>query len=281
MKRNLWWKGLALCGLMIFVVSFTLSCSRGSGGGRTQATSNDLLARILKSGKIIATLNVGNPPWSYQEGEKFVGMGVDLIEGWAKGVGVTVEYMPLEFQGLIPAIESGKADIITMNLSMTVPRSVRVMYTDSVGKGAGVAVIIKGTYANFDEINKVGVTIGTETGTIHETVGEEVFPKASMQTVPGTADGFAALKARRIAAMLTDDSVGLLMTSQDPNLEMMKQYTYTDSLAFAVKMGTDSYTFLQSFNTYMKLIKINGTYGNIYRKYYDAEWVPTSISNSM
>jgi ABC-type amino acid transport substrate-binding protein len=281
MKRNLWRKGLALCGLLILIVSFTLSCSSGSGGGGTQATGNDLLARIIKNGKIVATLNVGNPPWSYQEGEKFVGMGVDLIEGWAKGIGVTVEYMPLEFQGLIPAIESGKADIITMNLSMTVPRSARVMYTDSVGKGAGVAVIIKGRYTNFDEINKAGVTIGTETGTIHETVGEEVFPNASMQTVPGTADGFAALKAGRIVAMLTDDSVGLLMTSQDSNLEMMKQYTYTDTLAFAVKMGTDSYTFLQSFNTYMKLIKINGTYADIYKKYYDAEWVPTAVSNSM
>lgn len=281
MKRKQWRKGLGLCGLLILILSFTLSCTNGSGGGGSQATGDDLLARIMKNGKIIATLNVGNPPWSYQEGQKFVGMGVDLIEGWAKGVGVTVEYMPLEFQGLIPAIESGKADIITMNLSMTVPRSARVMYTDSVGKGAGVAVIIKGSYANFDQINKAGVTIGTETGTIHETVGEEVFPNASMQTVPGTADGFAALKAGRIVAMLTDDSVGLLMTSQDPNLEMMKQYTYTDSLAFAVKLGTDSYTFLQSFNTYMKLIKINGTYSDIFKKYYDAEWVPTAISNSL
>jgi ABC-type amino acid transport substrate-binding protein len=279
MKKNQWRNELITIGLLILIAGLVLSCSGGSGGAG-QAAGDDLLARIIKNGKIVATLNVGNPPWSYQEGEKFAGMGVELIEGFAKGIGVEVEFMPLEFQGLIPAIESGKADIITMNLSMTVPRSARVLYTDSVGMGAGVAVIIKGSYSSFDEINKAGITIGTETGVIHETIGEEVFPNAKMETVPGTADGFAALKAGRIKAMLTDDSVGLLMTSQDPNLEMMKQYTYTDSLAFAVRMGADSYTFLQSFNTYMKLIKVNGTYADIYKKYYDAEWVPSAVPNS-
>ena len=88
-----------------------------------------LLSRVMASGKVVAAFNLANAPWEDKDpaSGNFTGMSVDLMQGFAKGIGVQVEFMPLEFGSLIPAIQAGKADIICTNLSRTMARSTKVL----------------------------------------------------------------------------------------------------------------------------------------------------------
>lgn len=279
MKKTFIQKGLVLCLIAVIALSGLTACQ--TTGGST-AGSADMLSRIVSDGKFIATVNLANAPWASQDANgEYVGLSIDLIKGFAAGIGVEVEIMPLEFASLIPAIESGKADIIITNLSRTIPRSTKVLYTEPVGGSPGVAVIMKGgkysEETTIADLNQPGVLLTTEVGTIHETIAAEKFPNATMSAVNQNSDAMAALKAGRAEVFLTGKDVADAMVAVDPNVTYLNELVFADSFAFAVKLSSDSYTFVETFNNYLKLIKIDGTYGKLYEQYFNAPWVPSSI----
>lgn len=280
-------KMLKVLAIVMIAGLLLVSCGGKSGTGDSASSSKggevELLTKVLKDGKITVALNLANAPFSYKETDsgKIAGMAADLIEGFANGIGVKVEYLTLEFPGLIPAIQSGKADIICMNLSRTIPRAAQVLFTEPVGSAPGVAVIRKGSFKNFDEINKKGVILTTEAGTVHEEIAASVFPNATMKAVPQNADAMAALKSGRADVFATGMDVAVSMKEKDPGIDYLPEFVFTDSFAFAVALSKNSFTFWEAFNNYMRLIKLDGTYGEIYKKYFDATWVPVLVEEGL
>lgn len=251
--------------------SGSTSGNSASGGGETE-----LLAKVLDSGKLTVVLNIGNAPWTYKDDAtgEYTGMAVDLIKGYCAALDVECDIQPMEFQSLIPAITSGKADIICTNLSRTVARSASVMYTDSVGSDFGVVLCKKDKFASLDDVNQAAVTLTTEGGSIWESIAEDVFPNAKMSAVDTTPNAFAAVQAGRADCFITDLTIAKQLVATDPGMEIMDQYCYTDTMAFAVNNTYLSSSFVSSFNVYMRNIKSDGTYQELYKTYFDAEWTP-------
>ena len=73
---------------------------------------------------------------------------------------------------------------------------------------------------------------------------------------------------------MTNLTVAKDLVAANDELEIMEEYCYTDIMGFAVDNTYLNTTFLASFNSYLKNIKSDGTYGKIYEKYYGTEWTP-------
>lgn len=249
------------------------SSSGGSGSGDTEAQT---LNQILRKGEMTVVLNIGNAPWTYKDDStgEYTGMAVDLIQGYCDQLGVKCSIEPLEFSSLISAVNSQKADIICTNLSRTVERSTNVMFTEPIGSDYGVVICKKGAFTSLDEVNKKDVTLTTETGSAFEGVVKQVFPDAKMSAVDTTPNALAAVKAGRADGMVTNLTVAKDLVAANDELEIMEEYCYTDIMGFAVDNTYLNTTFLASFNSYLKNIKSDGTYGKIYEKYYGTEWTP-------
>ena len=280
MKKRLK-KAMALMLSMVLLICLTLAAgcgSQGSGG----TNEEDLLTKIRNAGKMVVCTNV-TEPWNYTDPEtgEVTGMGVEIIEGFAEDMGVEVEYSTLEFASLIPAIEDGKADIIVTNLTRTVERATsKILYTDCVGSAQIVAVIQKGSYASIDEVDQKGVSLTTEAGTISEEIAPDVFKNAEMSACNTNADAIAALTSGRADAFITDTNVASSVVSSNKDLEYIDETVYLDTYAFGVKLDSSSYTFVEAFNTYLQLIKADGTYGELYEKYFGVAWLPDATDVS-
>lgn len=264
---------------IFYAASMLLLIASGCTSAGTGTTSEeDLLDAIMRKGKIVVCLNTGNEPWGYMnvENNNIEGMAIDLINGFAESIGVETEIQPYEFSSLIPAIESGKADIICTNLTRTATRATSVLFTEPVGSSIGVAIIRKGEFATIDDLNKEGIISTTEGGTIWEDVSKDVLPNATMSPVTMTSDAIAALKAGRADTFLTDITIATAAVNADDSLEYLPKPIYLDTFAFAVKCDASSYTFIEAFNTYLRLIKLDGTYGELYETYFGEEWVPNT-----
>lgn len=278
MRKGKAFKIIVLALVLVLVSGVLTACSTTTG---SSSASTDLLTKITKD-KMVVTLNLENAPWSYKDPStgKITGLAVELIQNFADKSGIKVEYMPLEFSSLIPAIDSGKADIICTNLSRTIPRGMKVMYTEPIGGSPGVAVVLKGKFTTFDQINQPGVILTTEVGSVHEKAGAEVFPKAKMQAVNQNADAMAALKSGRADVFLTGMDVAEAMKQKDPDIDYLKEFVFNDSFAFAVKLAPTSYTFVEAFNNYMRVIKVSGDYSKLYTKYFNAPWNPITVGEA-
>ena len=167
-------------------------------------------------------MNLGNEPWAYTDTDgAYNGMAVDLISGFAEQIGVEVEYSPLEFSSMIPAIQSDKADIICTNLTRKASRATSVTFTEPVGGSYVVAVVRKDTLTSVEEINSSDITLTTESGTIHEDIAAENSPEATMSAVNQNADAIAALKAGRADVFLTDLTIAEAACAADDSITII------------------------------------------------------------
>lgn len=270
---------LALLMVVSMAAMFT-GCS--SQGDAAASGSNDVLARIMSNGKVTVAISLGNEPWCWKDTDgQIKGLAIDLIEDYAKKMEIKVEYTTLDFSGLIPAVQAGKADIIATNLTRKPSRAAQVLFTEPVGCTFGVALCRAGEFASLDDINQSSVTLTTEVGSNYETVGTENFPNAVMSPCENNSDALAAVKAGRADVMVTDLAIASKACAADSSLTVMQPYIYTDTLAFAVKCDSSAVTFAESFNIYLRVAKADGTYAALYEKYFGETWVPNYADAAM
>lgn len=62
-------------------------------------------------------------PFEYLENGKIVGFDVELMEAIAKELGKEVEWKNISFDGLLPALQSKKLDVIIAGMSATEERN--------------------------------------------------------------------------------------------------------------------------------------------------------------
>ena len=85
---------------------------------------------IKKRGRVIIGIQGDNPPWGYvNSAGKQEGIDADIGELFAKELGVTVQFMPLEVANRIPALTSGRVDLLFATMAMFPDRAKAVQFS--------------------------------------------------------------------------------------------------------------------------------------------------------
>ena len=95
--------------------------------GRAFAVTPD---EIKKRGRVIIGIQGDNPPWGYvSSAGKQEGIDADIGELFAKELGVTVQFMPLEVANRIPALTAGRCDVLFATMAMFPDRAKAVQFS--------------------------------------------------------------------------------------------------------------------------------------------------------
>lgn len=117
---------------------------------------------IKKRGKVIIGIQGDNPPWGYVDSSGVQqGLDSDMGKLYAKYLGVDVEFMPLEVANRIPALTSGRVDILFATMAMFPDRAKAVQFSKPYVANiilliAPKSVEIK-TYADMAKLKSIGV----------------------------------------------------------------------------------------------------------------------------
>ncbi len=85
---------------------------------------------IRKRGKVIVGIQGDNPPWGYVDSAgKQQGIDADISELFAKELGVALQFMPLEVANRIPALTSGRVDVLFATMAMFPDRAKAVQFS--------------------------------------------------------------------------------------------------------------------------------------------------------
>lgn len=264
----------------IMLFSGLVGCSSATSASAGANENKSVLETVKERGKLVVAFEAGNEPWSYTDPSsgQYTGFSIDLMNGFAKAIGVEIEWKPLEFSEMIPAVQAGKVDIIASNISRTAARAATVLFTEPVGYSSQVALVMNGSsLTSVKQVNDPNVTITVPAGNIYEELAHTEFPNAKVSALASTSDAIAALKAGRADVYLTDSNQAYRLMKSDSSIIALPENLATDTVAYALKLDLSSYTLRDAFNTYMKVIKINGTYNELYNKYFDSDWIPLML----
>src|SRR5271170_6220120 len=171
-------------------------------------TTDDILARIKKSGKLRVGITEIMPWATHDKDGKLMGFSVDVARKLARDMGVEVEFHPEAFKYLIPDLLADKFDIIVSGFSIEPQRALLVNFSEPYNTtDVTIAANIKtaGQFTTLQEFNKPTLTIGSLAGTTAEEMTSTLLPEARIKTYSTDAALFSALVQGQIDAAAADD----------------------------------------------------------------------------
>lgn len=106
----------------------------------------DTISDIKAKGKVVIGIQGDNPPWGFVDSSgKQDGLDADLGTLFAQSMGVKVEFMPLAVANRIPALTTGRCDVLFATMAMLPERAKAVQYSKPYVANAISLVAAKST----------------------------------------------------------------------------------------------------------------------------------------
>ena len=100
---------------------------------------------VQRTGKLVVATNAEFKPYEYIENNQIVGIDMDIMQAICDELGFEMEIENMAFDSILPAIQSGKADVGAAGMTVTEDRKQNVDFSDSYTTSKQVIIINKGT----------------------------------------------------------------------------------------------------------------------------------------
>jgi polar amino acid transport system substrate-binding protein len=207
----------------------------------------------------------GAAPYAFvDKNGEHTGSMIDFTKGMADSMGVKLKILDFDWDGLIPALLSGKADILAADMTPTLKRALKISFTDPwIYVQPCIFTKTGASYQTLEDVNKPDVTVGVLLGSTGETIAKKFLSKARIKSYKGGGRMIVqALIAGHVDAGVNDDLAVLTVLPDFPpnSIRLLDKRLGQgkDPLAFAVRH--ESVNLWQWINLYFKTIRSNGAY---------------------
>ena len=113
----------------------------GDDAGKTPYESPEDVDR--SKGELVMATNAEFEPYEYHEGEDIVGIDADIALAICDKLGYELKIEDMEFDAILPAVQSGKADFGLAGMTVTEDRQASVNFTDTYANASQVIIVMK------------------------------------------------------------------------------------------------------------------------------------------
>lgn len=165
--------------------------------------------------ELVMATNAEFPPYEYYDGETIIGIDAEVAAAIADKLGMKLVISDMDFDAIIPSVQSGKADMGMAGMTVTDERMQEVDFTVSYATGVQVIIVPEGSkITSVDDLfadgafHKIGVQQAT-TGDLYSTWDledpEEGESKAEVLRFPKGADAINALVTGKVDCVIIDN----------------------------------------------------------------------------
>lgn len=246
----------------------------------TVASADSALDNILKSGELKVCFEAGYVPFEMKTKDgRFIGFDIDIGKHMARSMEVKFVPVNTAWDGIIPALQTGKCNVIMGGMTITAPRNLKVMFSDpyiEIGQTVLIKPALKDTIKSYRDLNDPKYTISSQLGTTGAEAAKKYLPKAKLDLFETSADGVLQVANGKADAFVYDLPYNALYVSQHQEkvVHLDQSFTY-EPLGWAIRQGNPD--FMNFLNNYLSQIKKDGTYDRIYKKWLKSDSWLSSI----
>ena len=241
------------------------------------AQAQSLPARILEK-KTLSVANVPNyPPLEFKDPKTgtLTGLDIDLGNALAQKLGIAIKWEEISFEGMIPALTTGRVDMILSGMSDLPSRRETLDFVDYLASGAQFYTNAdrKDEFKNLADLcgKKVGASRRTSFPKEMETWSKEnceAKGKPAMQIVgtEGSADARTQLRQKRLDAAVQGSETLPYLMGQEPGVYAILGTPFTtvyQGMAFPKKDTELRDAVAKAFATMLA----DGTYAAVLKKW--------------
>lgn len=202
-------------------------------------TGSPTMDAILEAGVIKVGVGTGGAPMGFTDDKgNPAGYDIDWAKKLAEALGVDVEFVIVNGETRIPALTSGRIDLMMCNTTGNVERAKTVDFTiPYVVTGLKVLVRADSEYTDLESLNKEGVKIATNRGGTMDALLDQYAPLAERVYVTTFSEQLLLVEQGKADATLEDATViDYAAKNSDGKLVSTVQYT-SDPLCWGTRKG--------------------------------------------
>ncbi len=228
---------------------------------RRELAQNSVLEQILKRG----VLKVGMStfvPWAMKDKNgDLIGFEIDVARRLAQDMGVKVEFIPTKWSGIIPALLTGKFDVIIGGMGIRPDRNLKVNFSvpyDYSGQSIMAHKDLAEGFNKLSDFNSSEVSIAARIGTTAATAAKKFMPQARLKLFDDESQAVQELLNGRVHAMVASAPLPEFQVIKNPEklfLPLEESFTQEPN-GFAIrKSDLDT---LNYFNNWIRFVQAEG-----------------------
>jgi polar amino acid transport system substrate-binding protein len=236
----------------------------GCGGQQAQTDEKTVWQQIKDAGVITVGNSPDYEPFEYEDGQgNVVGFDVDLLALICEDLGIKYELVPITFENIETAVQTGQVNIGMSGFSITPERQQTFDFsTPYFSGGQAIAVNPDSGYKTIADL--AGKTITAGMGTSGQTAAEENIPDANVVGMDNYALAFMQLKNKGADAAVADLPVVKTYAAKDGFIVLEEILSYEDN-AILVKKGNED--LVQALDGAIQKLQENGKIDELITKW--------------
>ncbi|MEJ2096697.1 MAG: transporter substrate-binding domain-containing protein [Deltaproteobacteria bacterium] len=251
----------------ILVCIFLLSLATATFAGEFQRklSSESAIEDIAKRGVIKVGMDVF-VPWAMKDKKgDLIGFEIDIAKKLAQDMGVKVEFVPTKWSGIIPALITGKFDVLIGGMTITTQRNMKINFTRPYYYTEQALMGNKKKAAGFkvEDFNSPDVTIAARLGSTAAIAAKQKFPKAKIRLFDDEPAAVQELRNGNVHGMVAGQPLPASMAIDYPDtIKVYDEIMMLEGIGIGVRKGD-----IDTLNLINNWIEINRNNGWIQSKY--------------
>ncbi|MFT8362204.1 MAG: ABC transporter substrate-binding protein [Sporolactobacillus sp.] len=266
------WKTICTGFVCLLLVGIISGCS--SNGNSTTKAAVKAPGTLISKGELTYGTAATFPPFEYTENNNYTGFDIEMGKAIAEKMGLKAKPVSMDFDGLIPALNGDRVDLINSAMYIKPEREKQVDFVPYMKIGNAI-VTQKGKVDGIKTMADLSTkTVAVTRGAVeaifvqdeNKTLKKEGKPLIKMLTLPTGNDTYLAVKNGRADAFLdSSPGVAYLMKKQPGVYQIAATFGEDTTIGMAVNKKNQKVK--KAIQKALNAIVKDGTYAKLMKKY--------------
>ncbi|MGD8540679.1 MAG: glutamine ABC transporter substrate-binding protein GlnH [Desulfobacteraceae bacterium] len=221
--------------------------------------------------KITVATDTNFPPFEFKDKSgQHTGFDVELWDAIAKVVGLEYELQPMDFNGIIPGLQTKQLDVGIAGMTIKPERAEVVDFSDPY-YDAGLLILVRNDTTDIAAIEDLkGKVVSTKLGTTSEDFAKKNAAAKEVKLFPNNDAMFLELMSGGADAVIFDSPViaEFMRTAGQGQVKVVGPLYMGQSYGIAFPKGSE---LVPKVNAALKQLREDGTYNALYRKWFNTD----------
>jgi polar amino acid transport system substrate-binding protein len=231
--------------------------------------------------KLVMVTSADYPPYEFRNtatgNNEIIGFDVDIAKYITKELGYQLEIRDTDFSGIIPALQSKRADFAMAGMTPTAERKKNVDFSNIYYEAKNTIVAKKGSNLK-NAANLAGKTVGVQLGSTQEKAAQK-FKNVKLKQLNRTSEIIQEVKAGRVDGAIIENTIATGFIANNPDLEFNTIASNTEEAGSAIAFPQGSAR-VDDFNRVLAQMKQSGEIDRLVKKWFENKGTESATSSS-
>ena len=262
-------KLLLVLGILAFVAT---GCEKSS----EVVVKKSAIDTIVTAKKLRVCTDPGYEPFEMRnKNNDIIGFDIDLAREIADEMGVDLEIVPVAFDGIIPALITGKCEIVLAGMTVSAERNLQVNFPQPyllIGQTVLLNKKLEGIVTSYEDLNDEKYLIAGRLGVTGSFVAQEKMPRAELKLFEAENEAVLEVVNGRADAFVYDFPLCASYAADYPeDLVFLSEPFTFEPLGMAIRKG--DVDFINWIDNFLAQIKGDGRFDEMYDYWFNSnEW---------